>query len=312
MKSFLKKFGKKLSNNNNRSRVAGGIRGRRRRNKLYSFARNVYSLSTAPQTYGPGFKLVNLEYFDEASNNSFLNLNTVFSTSAEHQLYKTMFNFFKIINFVIIFPSQQSQVGANYLIFQVNWNNSDVNGLLVEENCKWVPIYRTRDLVYKFVPPDLPLLLGTNLNPVVINLRNYMRTTDDILIPGCINFKTNNAITSSLAIYRVVFRVEYRGAKLPDSEALHKFISLRDENSANSEKLRKIVEGEEKGEELESFAEADSQVEEPLQKEEKEEKMEIEEEEKKEEDKKENEEKDKEEKEKKEEEKDREEKEEKK
>jgi hypothetical protein len=192
----------------------------------FNFSYNTYSTRTAPQRYGPGTKLQNLEFFATAVNNSYVNFNSIFVSSAEHQLNKTMYNYFKILNLAVVFPPQQASVSSNRMVFQVNWNNGDTYGIQFEENSKWVPLYRTHDYVFKFVPPDIPLLLGDNTSPIVLNMNNYIRTTDNFVFPGSIYFSSNN--DSGSAIFRIIIKVEYRGSKLPDSEGLKKYIEQVD------------------------------------------------------------------------------------
>lgn len=110
-----------------------------------------------------------------------------------------------------------AQNSAGYFNMQLNWNNSDDTNIPQEDNSKCIPIYRTRKYFFKFVPLNIPLLLGTTNSPVVLNLMNYIRTSDPVVIPGCFVFDGESAFTART---RVVMRVEYRGSKVPDSTGL--------------------------------------------------------------------------------------------
>jgi hypothetical protein len=214
----------------------------------FNFNKNLYSLKTTPQRYGPGVKFQNLELFQSVTNGTEIELNTIFTSSPEHNLYKTMYNYFKLLNVAVIFPMQEASVASHYLVFQMNWNNGDTYGIQFEENNKWVPLYRTKDICYKFVPPDIPLILGTTQSPVVINLNNYMRTTDNIVIPGSLFFKCDSSNSDTMC--RVVVKVEYRGSKLPDSTSLNNYLlkfgntnsQVIEENKSNNKILESIKE----------------------------------------------------------------------
>jgi hypothetical protein len=131
----------------------------------------------------------------------------------------TLYNYFKIINIAIAFYPSQAQVATGYINLQLNWNNQDDTNIPNEDNTKIIPVFRTRKYFYKFIPLNMPLLLGTTNKPVVLNMINYMRTSDDIVIPGCFNFDSEQAFTARV---KVIMRIEYRGSKIPDSTGLTK------------------------------------------------------------------------------------------
>jgi hypothetical protein len=135
----------------------------------------------------------------------------------------TLYNYFKIINIAIVFFPAMSQAQSSYFAIQLNWNNSDNTNIQQEDNSKMIPIYRTRKYFFKFVPLNMPLLLGTTNSPVVINMMNYLRTSDPIVIPGCFNFDGETDFTARV---RIVMRIEYRGSKVPDSTGLTKLLNV--------------------------------------------------------------------------------------
>jgi hypothetical protein len=150
----------------------------------------------------------------------------------------TLYNYFKIINIAIIFFPAMAQPSSSYFALQLNWNNSDNSNIQQEDNSKMIPVYRTRKYFFKFVPLNMPLLLGTNNSPVVVNLMNYMRTSDNIVVPGCFNFDSEQDFTSRV---RIVMRIEYRGSKVPDSTGLTKLLDV----VRNTEQLRPKIERKE-------------------------------------------------------------------
>jgi len=107
------------------------------------------------------------------------------------------------------------------------------------------------------------MLLGTNVQPVVLNLINYMRTSDNIVIPGCFNFTGETDFTART---RLVIRIEYRGAKIPDSTGLKKLAGkvrtaelARPKIEMTEIKLEKERKEDEKEEESNSEYDGDSE-----------------------------------------------------
>jgi hypothetical protein len=199
--------------NNTRRKRTSRKPGTRR----YRFRATAYNESLRPQTYGPGITRRNLEINFEAFKDSFINLNSLFSGNTEHQTMLTLYNYMKLINIGLTFYPAQAQVSTGHIAVQLNWNNQDNTNVQTEDNTKIVPIYRTKRYMFKYIPPNIPMLLGTTDSPVVINLRNYMRTSDPIVLPGVFNFEGDTAFTARV---RVVIRMEYRGSKVPDSTGL--------------------------------------------------------------------------------------------
>jgi hypothetical protein len=121
---------------------------------------------------------------------------------------------------------------------QLNWNDSDNTNIPSEDNSKVIPVYRTRKYFFKFVPLNMPLILGTNNEPVVLNMINYMRTSDKIVIPGCFNFDSEQDFTART---RIVMRIEYRGSKVPDSTGLSQLTELVKKTELLRPKSRKEI-----------------------------------------------------------------------
>jgi len=206
----------KKSKRNRRARRGKRTR-RRAHGKRYRFKGLAYNESTRPQRYGPGQTYRNIEAYFEAFNHGYFNLQSLLTANVEHQTMCTLYNYFKIINIAITFFPAMSQPQSSYFYLQLNWNNQDNTNIPNEDNSKMIPVYRTRRYFFKFIPLNIPLLLGSTNEPVVLNLINYMRTSDKIVIPGCFNFESENDFTART---RIAMRIEYRGSKVPDSTGL--------------------------------------------------------------------------------------------
>lgn len=231
-----------MKNNNNKSntitrrpRKRTKARPRKRTNGRYNFKFTAYNESQQPQTYGPGRTFRLLESYVEAFQNSFYNINSLLSASTEHATMKTLYNYMKIYNIALIAYPAMAQNSAGYFTVQLNWNNSDDTNIPFEDNSKVIPVYRTRKYYYKYVPPNIPLLLGDTNSPVVLNLRNYMRTSDSIVIPGAFNFTSEQAFTARI---RILMKVEYRGSKVPDSTGLKKLLTMVENYESKRESIK--------------------------------------------------------------------------
>jgi hypothetical protein len=230
----LTKLLKQLTRQKQTNRQRGKRTRRGATNRRYNFAGTAYSESVKPQRYGPGQTYRNIEAYFEAFKNGYFNLNSLLSGNTEHQTMCTLYNYFKIINIAITFFPAMSQPQSAYFNMQLNWNNQDDTNIPNEDNSKSIPIYRTRKYFFKFVPLNMPLLLGTSQQPVVLNMINYMRTSDPIVIPGCFNF---TAETDFTARTRIVMRIEYRGSKIPDSTGLKKLTEKVEKSELSRPKI---------------------------------------------------------------------------
>lgn len=210
-------------NNRPRGTQNRRVKSSRKSNLRYNFSFNKYAESQKPQTYGPGRTFRLIENYFEAFQNGYVRFNTLFSESAEHQLMTSMYKYFKIYNVAITFFPSQAQVGSPFIQFQVNWDESREYNLDTEDDTKIVPIYRTKEYTFKFVPPDLNYchyIIGSTNRVDVLNLRNYIRTDQQLKsIPGEVNFSAAFAFNTRI---RIVAKVEYRGSRIPNSQSLVK------------------------------------------------------------------------------------------
>lgn len=145
--------------------------------------------------------------------------------SIEQKDMAVHYNYYKVLKIAVIFLPQQSSYVDTTFKFQVNWTqNNELNNINFEDNSKEVPHYRTRRMCFTFIPPDINYLVGdTTLEPVeltVINPYKYIKTyyQPNKYFPGCLAVNENG--TNAMRL-RVIFRVEYRGSKIPTALELN-------------------------------------------------------------------------------------------
>jgi hypothetical protein len=71
---------------------------------------------------------------------------------------------------------------------------------------------------------------------VVLNLINYIRTSDNIVIPGCFLFDSETDFTARV---RIVMRIEYRGSKVPNSTGLTRLAEMQRHSELTRPKIER-------------------------------------------------------------------------
>jgi hypothetical protein len=146
-------------------------------------------------------------------------------TSIEQRDMAVHYNYYKVLQIAVIFLPQQSSYVDTTFKFQVNWTQStELNNINFEDNTKEIAKYRVRQKCFTFVPPDISYLVGdTTSDPVeltVINPYKYIKTyfEPNKYFPGCLAINENGANAMPV---RVIFRIEYRGSKIPTAAELN-------------------------------------------------------------------------------------------
>lgn len=195
------------------------------RSTRYSKADVQYAQKTAPQHYGPGRTTRNIEINLVTNPNQYYKFGDMLESSIEQKDLSVHYNYYKVLKIAVVFLPQQSSYVDTTFKFQVSWTQeNEVYNINFEDNSKEVPCYRTRRMCYTFIPPDIPYLVGdTTSNPVeltAINPYKYIKTyyQPNKYFPGCLAVNENGL--NSMKV-RVIFRIEYRGSKIPTATELN-------------------------------------------------------------------------------------------
>jgi hypothetical protein len=163
----------------------------------------------------------NIEINLVANPSQYYKFGDMLDSSIEQKDLAVHYNYYKVLKIAVVFLPQQSSYVDTTFKFQVNWsNNNEITNLNFEDNTKEVAKYRTRRKVFTFIPPDLAYLVGdTTSDPVelsVINPFKYIKTAykPNIYFPGCLAVNENCSTATTI---RVIFRIEYRGSRIPSA-----------------------------------------------------------------------------------------------
>jgi hypothetical protein len=203
----------------------------KRNNKINKlFKATGYSDTTAPQKYGPGRLLVNINFNITISNNRQYKLGDLLDTSVEYQKYAMQFNYYKVVSIMVVFSANNVNLTNEFFKIQMNWeNNQDTAYIEYEDNSKSVPTYRTHRYSYKFLLPNITYLVGvpstTETSTLsIINPTQFTRTYVPIsYYPGRLLFSDR---ATSGTNCRLILRTEFRGSKIPESRQLLKLQSM--------------------------------------------------------------------------------------
>jgi hypothetical protein len=167
--------------------------------------------------------------------------------SIEQKDLTVHYNYYKVLKIGVIFLPQQASYVDTTFKFQVAWTqNTEINNITFEDNSKEVPQYRTKRMVFTFVPPDISYLVGdTTSSPVeltVINPFKYIKTyfKPSEYFPGGLAINENGL--NSMKV-RIVFRIEDRGSRIPTALELNSVYNakLEMEKKYVNCKLGKVV-----------------------------------------------------------------------
>jgi hypothetical protein len=210
--------------NKRRSRKSGGP-------TRYSKSGVQYAQLTAPQHYGPGKTIRNIEVNLVTYPSQYYKFGDMLEASIEQKDMAVHYNYYKVLKIAVVFMPQQSSYVETTFKFQVNWTqDNELQNINFEDNSKEVAKYRTRRLCFTFIPPDINYLVGnTTSDPVeltVINPYKYIKTNyhPSEYFPGCL--AVNENVTNAMPI-RVIFRIEYRGSKIPTASELSQIYSAK-------------------------------------------------------------------------------------
>jgi hypothetical protein len=227
-----------------RPKGANKLRSRKNnRSTRYNKTGVQYAQLTAPQHYGPGQTVRNIEINLVTYPSQYYKFGDMLEASIEQRDMAVHYNYYKLLKLAVVFLPQQSSYVDTTFKFQVNWTqDTELNNINFEDNTKEVAKYRTRRQCFTFVPPDITYLVGdTTSDPVeltVINPFKYIKTYyhPNKYFPGCLAVNENG---SNAMPIRVIFQIEYRGSKIPTALELNGIYSAKLEQEMKSLSIKK-------------------------------------------------------------------------
>lgn len=149
------------------------------------------------------------------------------------------FNYYRVEAIMVVFTANNVNLTGEYFKIQLNWeNNQDIAYIEYEDNSKRVPTYRTHGYKYKFLLPNITYLVGipstTDVSTLsIINPSQYTRTYVPIsYYPGRLLFSDR---ATSGTNCQLIMRINFRGSKIPDNSALHKYSCMLESLNPNKE-----------------------------------------------------------------------------
>lgn len=146
---------------------------------------------------GPGSTLarvtIRFEYIPGETNSAVINLMQYIVNDVEYERFITTFKFWRLEGIKIILPPRMVNSGAYTTTGRIgiDWNNNVLEDILGDDSSKEVTNYQTRNVVYKFKPPNARLLCE---NGTPINYREWQATNIDLgstVPPGYIKVTCN-------------------------------------------------------------------------------------------------------------------------
>jgi hypothetical protein len=203
----------------------------KRRNK-YSQRLNVPVVSQKPITMGVGSTVINITSMKTATIehvNSFL-INNMIATSHEYTIKRNSYQYMKINYIKVIFSvSGINSDSMDYLLINwVNDNDMSVDQIRNSDNVKQIPIYRPRNKIFTFIPPN------TEVNG--INPSRYQSTQTTPYI-GTIYLAGSFGVS-----FRVEINISFRGSRDFDIANAIKELKVCQDMKEIEEKNNKIKE----------------------------------------------------------------------
>lgn len=202
--------------NNNKARRSTRLSGqnirRRRRNIRNSIP---YALRSGPVRLGPGSNVMVCTQKKPIPRNTALrvNIKTAFLSNPEFSNKSEHFKFFKLIEVRVLFM-QNAANEQNFLMVNLSWQNNQSSPSIMtnDDSTKYVPFYRTRNRVLKYLPPRMTMEIIEDSDPLGVYINPSEWQPSDLVFskfPGNLFIENPSTIYDDLCI--IEFVVAFRG-----------------------------------------------------------------------------------------------------
>lgn len=235
---------RKKNNKNAKNRPATRKSGLRKRRRFYRAI--PYALRSGPVRLGPGsnLKIVNVKKPIPKNTTLRVSIANALMINDEFSNTSQNFKFFKVLEIRVVFFQNNANV-QNLIYVNLNWqNNQESPSMLIQDDSsKYVPFYRTRSRVLRYLPPRLTMQYLGDADPENRWINPAEWQPVDLVVtkyPGNLFIYNPDTIYDDMCMLEFV--VAFRGNDYFDGLSLKIFPSSQGTVAISNDKIRAMEE----------------------------------------------------------------------